>query len=758
MPTSAQVSVRFSVQDQEVVKKALADLGKDGEAALKKLDAASRTPSAGLTAMSAVIKEAKDKVGDASGELGIFGTVLRGLGPVGLVAAGAVGAVVAVIYEMKKRADEFGDKAIVLNTFAEAAGVSARNVQALGEEGKKFSLDSEKIATGIEKFAVNVEALRKGTGPLFEELTRISPALRDQLAAAKDTGAAYDLAGRAINQTTDAIQRNALARALFGRGAAAQGLLAGDVASQGGLNEVGKHFADAGKAIDEGLLKSVAKLRVDIKATEENTRLLMDSLYSEDVLQRQKQFADIQNEIARGLVVRHRLGVGADQYGISLENEPPEAALVGRAWTGAPSQRERGLDMLAAGRGAKPGQSDIDAYNRLADARAGTSGAGAPGAVEQVAEAAKKGTAPLQEQLAVMRLWMGVLGAAATPAEKLKEKQLELAVAVKNHHVNTEQAARAQAAFNLVLDASAVSIRERLGLASREEIQAIARRQLNEDATKGYIKNAAERATADAVSARQTKAAFEQVQVTASALPQLTRFSIDAQDSLKAVDQVTTSSLASAGNALVDFETGTKRGGDAVHAFTTAAERDFLQMLNKMLLLGPAAERLKTALSGAGGFNLFGLLNGGGAADAGKAAYESALGNVMTSRGAMVLHRYAAGGVATSPQVSIFGEGKQNEAYVPLPDGRSIPVSINMGGGGKAASAAPSGGNVHIHNYTGADVSAQHAPNQAGGTDLHLTVCNAARGIFQDDIMNGGPMAHALERRYGLDRTRGLAQ
>ena len=55
-------------------------------------------------------------------------------------------------------------------------------------------------------------------------------------------------------------------------------------------------------------------------------------------------------------------------------------------------------------------------------------------------------------------------------------------------------------------------------------------------------------------------------------------------------------------------------------------------------------------------------------------------GNVMTGRGPLSLNKYANGGVATSPQLSIFGEGKTPEAYVPLPDGRSIPVTMAGGG------------------------------------------------------------------------------
>lgn len=55
-------------------------------------------------------------------------------------------------------------------------------------------------------------------------------------------------------------------------------------------------------------------------------------------------------------------------------------------------------------------------------------------------------------------------------------------------------------------------------------------------------------------------------------------------------------------------------------------------------------------------------------------------GGVMTSRGMMPLHSYASGGIARSPQMAMFGEGRMPEAYVPLPNGRSIPVEMNGGG------------------------------------------------------------------------------
>jgi len=54
-----------------------------------------------------------------------------------------------------------------------------------------------------------------------------------------------------------------------------------------------------------------------------------------------------------------------------------------------------------------------------------------------------------------------------------------------------------------------------------------------------------------------------------------------------------------------------------------------------------------------------------------------AAGGIMTAHGELPLKQYQGGGVATSPQVAVYGEGSTPEAYVPVPSGR-IPVEIRQ--------------------------------------------------------------------------------
>ena len=54
------------------------------------------------------------------------------------------------------------------------------------------------------------------------------------------------------------------------------------------------------------------------------------------------------------------------------------------------------------------------------------------------------------------------------------------------------------------------------------------------------------------------------------------------------------------------------------------------------------------------------------------------MGGKLLGTTSLPVNAYANGGVASTPQLAIFGEGRGAEAFVPLPDGRRIPV--DMGG------------------------------------------------------------------------------
>jgi hypothetical protein len=84
----------------------------------------------------------------------------------------------------------------------------------------------------------------------------------------------------------------------------------------------------------------------------------------------------------------------------------------------------------------------------------------------------------------------------------------------------------------------------------------------------------------------------------------------------------------------------------------------------------------------------------------------------------MGLKTYASGGIANSPQLALFGEGSRPEAYVPLPDGRSIPVTMSGGAGG---------GDVFNISVSVSDAGAAASGDEAGGRDLGKAIASAVR-------------------------------
>lgn len=122
-------------------------------------------------------------------------------------------------------------------------------------------------------------------------------------------------------------------------------------------------------------------------------------------------------------------------------------------------------------------------------------------------------------------------------------------------------------------------------------------------------------------------------------------------------------------DAFVDFAfTGKTSFSD----MTVSILKDLARMLVQKKLMGPLFDMVGSSMGSAAG-------DGIGAAIAGFFGFAN--GGVMTGSGPMSLRTYASGGVATGPQLALYGEGSMNEAFVPLPDGKTIPVTMQGGGG-----------------------------------------------------------------------------
>ncbi|EFD1949634.1 TPA: tape measure protein [Escherichia coli] len=131
---------------------------------------------------------------------------------------------------------------------------------------------------------------------------------------------------------------------------------------------------------------------------------------------------------------------------------------------------------------------------------------------------------------------------------------------------------------------------------------------------------------------------------------------------------------------------------------------------------GGGFDSLMSGSSGSSGFN-----NLTGSAADGTNGIPSipkfAKGGIFGKDGVVPLRAYQKGGIADSPQLALFGEGDMNEAYVPLPDGRSIPVTLNAegvkGGGGGVFSPVSIEINVNSDGSVTENSNSEGAWNQA---------------------------------------------
>ena len=118
--------------------------------------------------------------------------------------------------------------------------------------------------------------------------------------------------------------------------------------------------------------------------------------------------------------------------------------------------------------------------------------------------------------------------------------------------------------------------------------------------------------------------------------------------------------------------------------------------------------------------------NGFNIADATRSDF--AKGGVMTGYGPMDLKHYSRGGIASQPQLAMFGEGAVPEAYVPLPDGRSIPVTMKGSGSGEVQ--------VNIFNEGGQQMSGQ-SKSKFDGEKMIIDV-------FLKNVSKPGPVREAV--------------
>ena len=184
-------------------------------------------------------------------------------------------------------------------------------------------------------------------------------------------------------------------------------------------------------------------------------------------------------------------------------------------------------------------------------------------------------------------------------------------------------------------------------------------------------------------------------------------------NSMGQASQNAASGLSQAVNGVWDWTKSLFTGTDATKDQTKAVNSSILSMGNLSTAAGALAATFAmvgaSSSSSSSRWLNFGLSLASTAVSAwaGSASSSSsepkpnvkkhANGGFFGKEGVVPLRAYQKGGIATSPQLAMFGEGSMNEAYVPLPDGRTIPVTLSAESAGKSTGNAVSPVSIQIN-------------------------------------------------------------
>ena len=98
--------------------------------------------------------------------------------------------------------------------------------------------------------------------------------------------------------------------------------------------------------------------------------------------------------------------------------------------------------------------------------------------------------------------------------------------------------------------------------------------------------------------------------------------------------------------------------------------------------------------------------------------------------GASLAQGFANGGIVTGPTLGLVGEGRYNEAIVPLPDGKSIPVEL----GGDAKNIVS---NITVNVSNGQ----ARSEGNGGANDLGRKLEGAVKQVIIEELRPGGVLA-----------------
>ncbi len=664
------------------------------------------------------------------------GTALAALGA-GVALAGIVASIRSVVDE----ADNF-------SKLSQRVGISAESLSKLAYAGNLSDVSLEQLQGGLLKLSKNMADTAAGTGEAKEAFAALGINVRDSSGNLKSADTVLAEVADKFAGYKDSAAKAALAQKLFGKSGADLIPLLNSGAA--GLREMGDEAARLGVVISDDLAKKSADLNDNITRLQTSLRGITVQLsgpliegfsgFATEVLKATQsidgfarslnavtnvkigaagidtskpikdQIDQLDELIASNETWKKRFpgGIVGSVFGIRGETlEDMRKVLAGmkaakdledqiafagpsgtKTLTDAPGISK--TDKSPKAKAQKEYDAALEISRRAADAYA--SSIEKMAAAQQSAEESVLTLTPAQKALRDMLqdpVWQGM-------PDAWKETALQQSYAA----IETEKVAAQQKRLNELLDAAPSATLEK----QREDMKLLA-------------------------------AAFETGAISADkyaeAASQALGLNEKAKDSFEELKNVIEGWGKDAAQAMVDFAI---TGKSSFSDMTQSILSDIAKMLVYKNITAPLANQISGANWGAIGSAVAGFF---GFAD----------GGVMTNSGPIPLKRYASGGIAKSTQLAMFGEGSTPEAYVPLPDGRTIPGT--MRGAGTVVQ-------INVQNNAGdvAKATATSSTDSSGNTQI-LVMVEKMEGLMGQRIRKGTGLAPVFEDKYGLNPAAG---
>ena len=183
------------------------------------------------------------------------------------------------------------------------------------------------------------------------------------------------------------------------------------------------------------------------------------------------------------------------------------------------------------------------------------------------------------------------------------------------------------------------------------------------------------------------------------------------------------------GEAFKGIITGTATVREALGGLFQSIADSFADMVAQMIAEWLKAQLIKGFLSLFPGFNGGGL--GSSASNVEKYAPLQPFANGGIAAGGF--QAFANGGVVTGPTLGLVGEGRYNEAVIPLPDGKSVPVQLSGGDGGNQVNS-----NITVNVSNG---QAQSNATGSNSSELGRKIEGAVKQVIVGELRPGGLLA-----------------